>query len=1212
MKKSYITLWFILLCAFASLSRVNAVQLTFDFYETFEQHGSIMLIIDSENGLIVYANAAAEKFYGYSKVELQSMKISQINTLTIEEIEAEIAKATHEERNYFEFNHRLADGSVRNVEVYSYPYTFDEKTVLLSIINDVTNHKVLQRFSQNLLVLLIIIFIFASVFVTFLISRLLKSIKQIKNEKQEVFNSKAELNSVIDNIQGVVYRRKNDQFWTMEYISKGVFDLTGFLPDVFIDNKDLSFTQLILPEFEVDFTDSSEVYEREYKIKDIKGTQKWILDRGKIKFDEQGNPIVFEGIMSDISNIRHLESQLITYKNQLELIANNLSEVIYLTDVNHNIIFINQAFEILWNISIVEIYKNSNLLFEQVNLLDCQNVEIAFEKYKKTGVFKKVCRLKSIKNDIWINWKINPIENENGLIIGHVGSMVNITEAKNIEIALEKANEKMAKVVNNDVLGVMFWKTDIGLLVDANDSMLGMIGYTREDIQNELITWKALTPDEYIDLSLSEMSIFAETGKIGPYEKEYINKDGSRKWFLFTGALIEENYAVEFCVDITDKKISEKLINETQSLSNVGNYIIDVTNNKSYCSDVLKKIFGLMENNISYIEYRDRWIHPDDKDQILTSYEDAIKNRSGFNCEYRIVSEVDDEIQWINEIIDTEYDKAGNLIRLTGLVMDITQRKQQNEELEKQKENLSSLTMFSNLMRTARNSDEIYTVLMNEVAKLFHTSHSAISVLSKDQLHFTFTAATGHFLNSIGNSYSISEGMSGRVYRTKETVITKDYRQEKDRLNTLSNSNDLGPMILIPLKSENNVIGVLIIAHSFSSKYKEFSPFEFETIKTMGEIAGSALHRSLLFEETRDRLNHIQTLHNIDIAITNGDDIKDIFSIVLIEINKAADYKAASIILTDRENAVLRIEHSYGFGKEVNGMTLQPHHHKFFENIALKKNLYNIISLDSIPEYDIPKYFANENFKTYYAFPLISKDIVIGILELHFDVLTQLKPKDIDFIETITSQCAVAIVNAQLFNSLEMSNQNLLAAYDATIEGWAHALDLKDEETKDHSSRVTKLTIEMAKRMNIDQDEMINIQRGALLHDIGKIGIPDSILLNKGKLSDEEWVIMRKHPVYAYDMLSKIPYLVSAIDIPYYHHEKWDGSGYPFGLRETQIPLAARIFAVIDVYDALINDRPYRKAWSKQEALDYIIDQKGKHFDPEVVNEFIRMINNLT
>jgi putative two-component system response regulator len=191
---------------------------------------------------------------------------------------------------------------------------------------------------------------------------------------------------------------------------------------------------------------------------------------------------------------------------------------------------------------------------------------------------------------------------------------------------------------------------------------------------------------------------------------------------------------------------------------------------------------------------------------------------------------------------------------------------------------------------------------------------------------------------------------------------------------------------------------------------------------------------------------------------------------------------------------------------------------------------------------------------------------------------------------------------------LQEANVQLLAAYEATIEGWSRAMDLRDQETEGHSQRVAELTVKLARAHGVSEAEIVHIRRGALLHDMGKIGIPDSILHKPASLTDQEWETMRKHPKFAYDMLGRIEYLHPALDIPYCHHEKWDGTGYPRRLKGEEIPLAARLFAVVDVWDALTSNRPYRKAWTEEAAVNYIREQSGKHFDPQVVELFFKVI----
>ena len=270
------------------------------------------------------------------------------------------------------------------------------------------------------------------------------------------------------------------------------------------------------------------------------------------------------------------------------------------------------------------------------------------------------------------------------------------------------------------------------------------------------------------------------------------------------------------------------------------------------------------------------------------------------------------------------------------------------------------------------------------------------------------------------------------------------------------------------------------------------------------------------------------------------------------------------------------------------------------------------IILPTIPWDERPfihaEFIASENFQAYCGVPLLAKGQVKGVLEVFHRA--PLEPDDewLNFLETLSGQAAIAVDNAELFDHLQRSNAELTLAYDATIEGWSGALDLRDKETEGHTQRVTELTLELAHRMGLTEEERVHVRRGALLHDIGKMGVPDAILLKPGQLTAEEWEIMRKHPTYAYEMLAPIVYLRPALDIPHYHHEKWDGTGYPHGLKGEQIPLAARLFAVVDVWDALRSDRPYRQAWPEDRVRAHIQSLAGTHFDPQVAEAFIRLI----
>ncbi len=240
--------------------------------------------------------------------------------------------------------------------------------------------------------------------------------------------------------------------------------------------------------------------------------------------------------------------------------------------------------------------------------------------------------------------------------------------------------------------------------------------------------------------------------------------------------------------------------------------------------------------------------------------------------------------------------------------------------------------------------------------------------------------------------------------------------------------------------------------------------------------------------------------------------------------------------------------------------------------------------------------------------PLKIKDDLIGVIYVDNRARSGIfREQDQNLITAFADQAAVAIDNAQLFEDLQRKNRELEEAYQATLEGWVSALDMRDKETEGHTQRVTILTQRLARFMGVSGDDLIHITRGALLHDIGKMAIPDSILLKPGPLTEEERELIKQHPRFAYEMLKRIEFLHPALDIPYCHHEKWDGSGYPRGLKGEEIPLAARIFPVVDVWDALTSDRPYRKGMPLDEVKERIRADAGRHFDPQVVEAFLAM-----
>ncbi len=521
-------------------------------------------------------------------------------------------------------------------------------------------------------------------------------------------------------------------------------------------------------------------------------------------------------------------------------------------------------------------------------------------------------------------------------------------------------------------------------------------------------------------------------------------------------------------------------------------------------------------------------------------------------------------------------------------------------------EELEMVSRISSALRAARDTKEMFPILLNEIKASMGTENAAIWIFNPEQKELIPQAVSGWMGRLPKHRFGPNEGIIGKVFASGNIHISNELFDDSELQLEDTNvvKNNWGG-ITVPIRTATEVIGVITVAIQSPRKIEAN---HIRLITTIAEIAGNAIHRSNLYERSEEQIRRLTTLREIDTAIASSVDLHITLSILTEHITTKMGTSAAAVLVFDNESQSLEYRAASGFqSREFTRIPVEIGD-GLAGKVLLARQPTHIKELAS--ELGAQKYSSTftEKFASYYAIPLFSKGIARGILETYFRHPFSPTADWLDFIHALAEQATIAIENAHLVENLQRTNQEISLAYDTTLEGWGKALELRDKETEGHTRRVTDLTLKLARRMGIPNSELIHIRRGALLHDIGKMGVPDHILRKGGPFTQEEKDEMQKHPVYAYELLFPIPYLRPAVDIAYCHHEWWNGQGYPRGLQGEEIPLSARIFAVVDVWDALRSDRPYRKAWTRKRTIDYIRGLAGKQFDPHIVDIFMEMI----
>ena len=586
-----------------------------------------------------------------------------------------------------------------------------------------------------------------------------------------------------------------------------------------------------------------------------------------------------------------------------------------------------------------------------------------------------------------------------------------------------------------------------------------------------------------------------------------------------------------------------------------------------------------------------------------------ILKESGLDLPFIIVSGTIGEESAVNALKAGAHDFIikGNFARLIPAIQrELKEADVRRNQRERERE-LEAIAAVSSTLRAAKNLEEMLASLLEEALRLVEAEAGSIWLCDSSSDNIQLKVQRGWSEEHLGSTFKFGEGIAGLTAKLGTAIIAAEFRLAPQVSQELRQqiAEGIGGAC-VPLHANENIVGVVLIQVTLP---RELTRGEIRILEALTEIGGNSIHRMNLHEQTVKQLKRLAALRSIDLAISNVLDLQLALKIVMNEVVEQLDVDAASILLI--QSGTSRLEYIAGQGfytRDIESSSLSVGEGNAGRAVTERRIVMIPDLRATAGDFKRAQLLANEDFVSYYAVPLITKGQVKGVLEVFSRSRLHPDGEWLDFLETLGGQAAIAIESSMLFQDLQRSNFELVLAYDATIEGWSRALDLRDRETEGHTQRVTNLTLKLARRMGLSPERLILIRRGALLHDIGKMGIPDHILHKPEELTEEEQKIMRQHPQLAYDMLEPIAYLRDALDIPYCHHEKWDGSGYPRGLSGTQIPLEARLFTIVDVWDAITTDRPYRKGWPREKALEYIREESGKYFDPRLVEIFLQEV----
>ncbi len=797
-------------------------------------------------------------------------------------------------------------------------------------------------------------------------------------------------------------------------------------------------------------------------------------------------------------------------------------------------------------------------------------------------------------------------------------------ERKQVEEARRISEEKYRTLV--DEVNDGFYATDeAGVFTFANPALARIYGVENPEVLVGRKFSDFLSPERPAGINQAYGSAM-QTGSAPAIIKGQVKRsDGTLAFIEIKPSMIVKDGRIAgtrgVVRDITERKLGEETLQKSEkrfralvenSLEEISLIAPDGT--LTWESPSTRRPLGYPPDSLVGHSLVDI-LHPDEREAATRLLGDMVKTPGSVQEAIFRLRHQDGSWRWMEAVVNNLLDEPA----VRSIVInyrDITERKQKEQEIISRTEELTRLYQLSRELADANGVENVVTIVNRHAVESVHTSFACMALLEGESLVRREIHTAGDMDQNFmhGNRHLLTTlPICKRVLEELEPVILKTGDLDAGEAERSMLMLDHAKFVcLVPLhlgdhlQDFNQPIGLLILGEAREEKREPFTPEKIRLAGSIGDQAAAAIRRLMLREQAEHRLRHLASLSEIDRTIASTFDLRVSLQIILKHVIEQLRVDAADVLVLNKHTQVLEYAAGSGFISADVEAIRQPRSAGQAGRALFERNLIKIPDVaTSGAVFSHPEIVRAEQTAAYFAMPLITKGQVMGVLEIYHRNPLDPDEEWIDFFKSLAGQAAIAIDNVHMFENLQQTTDELELAYDATIEGWSHALDLRDKETEGHTQRVTTITVDLARSFGLSERDLVQVRWGALLHDIGKMGVPDGILLKPGALTDEEWVVMKKHPGLAYEMLSPIRYLHGALDIPYCHHEWWDGTGYPRGLKGEEIPLAARIFAVVDVWDALISDRPYRPAWTKEKALEHIQTGSGTHFDPQVVIKFV-------